>query len=530
MRIVALGDSVTLSYGGDRSPWISHTWPAILGRILSSNLGEEVEVVNSGVNGDTTRLALARIDRDVFQHKPDLLLVMFGLNDALNVYRRISLGEYENNLRLIVELASHRGVKVAFMTPNPVTERFARFEEGRRLEKLEEYVETVRRVAGDLRIPLIDVFKLFEEEYYKSLIRDGVHPDYTCQGVIANYVASHLSPTLGGPEVPRVRLHSLVRVWLDDMYNAFTDIVEWRGRFYVTFRVGTAHFVPDAPDGRIAILESRNLVDWSRVAILEVEGWDARDPKFHVIGDKLFLYTQCWSPEERVHKSFAFYTEDGASWEGPVSCGRYVFWRPRRFRGESYVAAYRQGRRGEEWEVHLLRSRDGLEWSYVTTMYRGDMVNETEILFMGEEAVALARVEEPPRRTLILRSRYPFSRWSSCRSSTVLQSPAMLKYKGRVLVSGRVFTREWWGKPFLPEYARTGILVLEGDELKLLTELPSSGDTAYPGMILLDRGRVAVSYYSSHERFLGKDCLDNYRPYTQDYKPGVYLAVISVEW
>ena len=72
------------------------------------------------------------------------------------------------------------------------------------------------------------------------------------------------------------------------------------------------------------------------------------------------------------------------------------------------------------------------------------------------------------------------------------------------------------------------MLVLEGDELKLLAELPSSCDTAYPGMILLDRGRVAASYYSSHERFLGKDCLDNYRPYTQDYKPGVYLAVISV--
>jgi len=237
VRIVSLGDSVTLSYGGDRSPWVSHSWPAILGRILSSNLGEEVEVVNSGVNGDTTRLALARIDRDVFQHNPDLLIVMFGLNDALNPHRGLGLEKYENNLRLIVELASYRGVRVVLMTPNPVTEKFERYSSGRGLARLLKYVEAVRRVAGECGAKLVDVFKLLQgDEYYRSLMRDGIHPDYTSQGVLANYVASEISPLLGGPRIPQVRLHKLVRVWLDDMYNAFTDITRWGGRFYVTFR------------------------------------------------------------------------------------------------------------------------------------------------------------------------------------------------------------------------------------------------------------------------------------------------------
>lgn len=79
--------------------------------------------MNSGVNGDTTRLALAGIDRGVFQHNPNLLIVMFGLNDALSPHRGLSLEEYENNLRLIVELASYRGVRVVLTTPNPVIEK-----------------------------------------------------------------------------------------------------------------------------------------------------------------------------------------------------------------------------------------------------------------------------------------------------------------------------------------------------------------------------------------------------------------------
>jgi len=527
VRIVSLGDSVTLSYGGDRSPWVSHSWPAILGRILSSNLGERVEVVNSGVNGDTTRLALARIDRDVFQHNPDLLIVMFGLNDALSLHRGLSIEEYENNLRLIAELASYRGVRVVFMTPNPVTERFERYDSGRSLERLLKYVEAVRRVAGERGAKLVDLFELFQrDDYYRSLIRDGIHPNYDLQGVIANYVASEVSPLLGGPRIPRVRLHRLVRVRLDDMYNAFTDIAKWRGRFYVTFRVGTAHFIPDAPDGRIAVLESSDLSSWRRAAVLEVKGWDARDPKLLALGDRLILYTPSWSPERRVRETFAFYTRDGERWEGPVSCGEYVFWRPRRLGDEIYVAAYRP--EGEGWELHLLKSRDGLKWRYVTTMYRGDMVNETELLFRGDEAVALARVEKRPRRALVLRSKYPFEEWSARRSNLVLQSPAMIEHRGLIVVAGRVFTREWSGGPYMPDYARTGILVLEGDRLKLLMELPSAGDTAYPGMLPLEGGRIAVSYYSSHERYLGEDLLSRYRPYTQDYKPGIYLAIISV--
>ena len=38
------------------------------------------------------------------------------------------------------------------------------------------------------------------------------------------------------------------------------------------------------------------------------------------------------------------------------------------------------------------------------------------------------------------------------------------------------------------------------EELKKFAELPSGGDTSYPGFVELDDGTGLVSWYSSHEK------------------------------
>ncbi|MCD6563668.1 MAG: hypothetical protein J7K23_07150 [Thermoproteales archaeon] len=537
MKIVALGDSVTLSYGPKRSPWILHSWPKILERVLSSNLEERVIIINSGVGGDTTRGALNRLDRDVFQHEPDYLLVMFGLNDALNVYRSITAEEYENNLRIIVELANNRNIKVVLLTPNPVTERFIRYREGKSLERLKIFVERVRKIARELNVPLIDVFQLFlDNENYIETLYDGVHPDYIGQCMLGSYLAYSLL-SFSGKSMVRMNLEKLITVWADGNYNAFTDMIYWRGEYYITFRQGSAHFIPDVADGKIMVIKSKDLEKWERIALLEVEGWDARDPKFLVLNDRLFIYTQSWSPIKRIHETFVFYTDDGNKWYGPYDCGEQVFWRPRVYEGKAYVIAYHpvesgKWRRDEEGErqIDLLVSSDGLHWEKVTTIYTGEYVNETDILFIGNEAIALARIEKDPRKPLLLKSRHPFREWSINRLNTVLQGPLLMEYRGKIFAIGRMYTGRG-GKVFLPDHARTGIFLLEENKLKLLMELPSAGDTSYPGVVKLKNGKIAISYYSSHERYLYENNLVNrYRRFTSDYKPNIYLAILSIEF
>ena len=52
-----------------------------------------MKVINAGISGHTTTEGLARLDRDVLQHKPDLVTVSFGLNDMIRVPEEQFVGE-----------------------------------------------------------------------------------------------------------------------------------------------------------------------------------------------------------------------------------------------------------------------------------------------------------------------------------------------------------------------------------------------------------------------------------------------------
>ncbi len=101
--IVALGDSLTAGYG--LPPEDAFT--TRLEQRLKEN-GLNVEVVNAGVSGDTSKGGLSRIDWSV----PDgsgLVIVELGANDAL---RGISPAETAKNLDAILARLRQRGIAV----------------------------------------------------------------------------------------------------------------------------------------------------------------------------------------------------------------------------------------------------------------------------------------------------------------------------------------------------------------------------------------------------------------------------------
>jgi pimeloyl-ACP methyl ester carboxylesterase len=97
LKIVCLGDSVTGVYyhtGGRRA------WPELLQLALQQALPEQaVEVVNAGISGQTTRDGLARLERDVFAHQPQVVTISFGLNDLT----RLSEREFHHGLQTLVQ-------------------------------------------------------------------------------------------------------------------------------------------------------------------------------------------------------------------------------------------------------------------------------------------------------------------------------------------------------------------------------------------------------------------------------------------
>lgn len=98
LRFVAFGDSLTAGY---KTPGPS--WPA---RVAS--MRSDLQLVhNAGVTGDTTGQLLARIDRDVYAYRPDLLTIFVGLNDLSHCK---PVGQVVANIRAMVAGAQEHDV------------------------------------------------------------------------------------------------------------------------------------------------------------------------------------------------------------------------------------------------------------------------------------------------------------------------------------------------------------------------------------------------------------------------------------
>jgi acyl-CoA thioesterase I len=80
LKIVAIGSSSTVGLWVLRS---AATYPEVMRRELSRlRSNATIEVVNSGRVGDTIPGNIARFERDVFAHTPDLVIWQLGTNDV----------------------------------------------------------------------------------------------------------------------------------------------------------------------------------------------------------------------------------------------------------------------------------------------------------------------------------------------------------------------------------------------------------------------------------------------------------------
>lgn len=72
-----------------------------------------VNVINASIGGLTARTSLPRMERDVFSHHPDLVIICFGLNDV-----NTELDDYLDALKTIFTRCIESQTDAIFMTPN----------------------------------------------------------------------------------------------------------------------------------------------------------------------------------------------------------------------------------------------------------------------------------------------------------------------------------------------------------------------------------------------------------------------------
>jgi len=168
-RIVVLGDSLSDAYNMPREAGWVHR--------LDERLGDQHEVIDGSISGDTSAGAVARIDGLLKTYQPQVLIVILGGNDGL---RGLPPSALERNLATLIERGRDAGAKVALMQirlpPNLGPVYIERFEG--------VYPALAERYGVELIPFFLD--DLFDKP--GMLMDDGIHPTQAAQPKLADFM------------------------------------------------------------------------------------------------------------------------------------------------------------------------------------------------------------------------------------------------------------------------------------------------------------------------------------------------------
>ena len=198
-------------------------YPELLPDALEA-CGIAAQVHNAGISDTTTREARERLDHDVRAFSPDLVVILFGINDSWidaeegRREPRLTRTEYRDNLRYLIRTLNADGAQVVLMTPTPMrwSDPFCIevFEKNpglldTRAERgidalLDLYAQDARDVAREEALPLVDLHGAFED--YGSgpdrsitdllLEGDGIHPNARGQRLVCELLAAEIARLL----------------------------------------------------------------------------------------------------------------------------------------------------------------------------------------------------------------------------------------------------------------------------------------------------------------------------------------------
>ena len=294
------------------------------------------------------------------------------------------------------------------------------------------------------------------------------------------------------------RLIEVERIWERAPHNAFTDLIRFEGRWLCTFREGSGHV---SPDGAIRVIASDDGEGWESIALLTSEVADLRDPKLSIMPDGRLMLNAAEAFHEPgidgSHQSIAWFSEDGASWDGPEPIGDRGDWLWHVSWGGAtpFAVGYPVGGNPSSSGARLYRGVDGRLDAFevfVKEFRAQGQPNEATIRFLPDQtALCLLRRDGVPSSAQLGRSRPPYKQWSWQDLGVQIGGPEFLR-----LPDGRLFAtvRLYDGGP------RTAVCRLdpEAGTLREVLALPSGGDTSYAGMAWHE-GMLWISYYSSHE-------------------------------
>jgi lysophospholipase L1-like esterase len=179
-KVVFFGDSITEA-GAKAGGFILK----IDSMLPKNNLKDNYELIGAGVSSNKVYDLYLRLEDDVLNKNPDLVIIYIGVND---VWHKRSSGtgtdanKFEVFYSTILKKLADKNIKAILCTPAAIGEKtdLTNEQDG----DLNKYCNIIRGLAAKNNLPLIDLRKIFQEYNLKKnplnkdrgiLTTDGVH-------------------------------------------------------------------------------------------------------------------------------------------------------------------------------------------------------------------------------------------------------------------------------------------------------------------------------------------------------------------
>ena len=181
IRLVYFGDSITYGLGHDhKGVKKSKRWTDLLDYNLKKleHEGTFIYSSNQGVNGDTTRLALERIN-DVFKFRPNLVIMQFGYNDCNYWvtdfgFPRVNINSFKFNIEEIInKLFASNVKKVILCTNYLMPKEIKRINGNSWNDNIKKYNKIIRKINKNKNIVIFDIEKKFINKKSNFLDENG---------------------------------------------------------------------------------------------------------------------------------------------------------------------------------------------------------------------------------------------------------------------------------------------------------------------------------------------------------------------
>ena len=189
--IVFIGDSITdagrteLAYQPFGFGYVHFVANLLLAKYLQLNLN----IINTGIDGNTVRDLKGRWEKDCIKHKPDILSVLIGINDLWWQHAEperlpdaVHPDEYESTYRQLLSTAKQQcNSQLILMEPF----MFCSEPENPVFSSLQTYIGLVHKLAKDYNAVLVPLQSLIDEQITQ------IPPEKWSEDMVHPYVWTH---------------------------------------------------------------------------------------------------------------------------------------------------------------------------------------------------------------------------------------------------------------------------------------------------------------------------------------------------